>query len=528
MIWHRRLGHFYNTNIIKYLNLHNVKEPLCLDCRISKKKRTSHKGETPKAKQVLETIHSDIIGPINTSITGKRFILITMLKKYNNKSITTYCKNNGIIKIYSPPYNPENNGLVERFNQTIVSCAKTLLFWSKLSVNFWDFAVQYVTYLYNLVPHSSINNKIPNELFYNKKVNIKHIKVFGCITYYKNYNQNKTKLEPNPIKGIFLGFDERTYAYIIMDYQNYKLHRTVDIECVENEPANLSLSNNALTENDREYFFNYDFTNFKSANNNRTKLYIDCINNRIKNNNDDYELYELNNMFNKLMTMKNLISTSQNYSKLGNTSKSLDIKNTNTNHTNKEVSISNYKLIHNIKDFNNKQKFNTNNEYNNKNPIDIKTTDPLSYEEAISCPKSPYWKSAMDNEIMNLYDNHTFIYTKYVPSDGSIVPNGWVYTVKKDSDGRPIKYKARLVAKGYAQKYGLNYDKTYSPTLSIDGVKLIIALASMYNWDIQQLDIKAAYLNAYLDKPIYTPVPRGDRNFGKGYWLLKKALYGLK
>ena len=57
-------------------------------------------------------------------------------KEYKNKKVENYCKNNGIMKIYSPPYNPQNNGKVERFNYTIIDCAKTILNWSKLDIRF--------------------------------------------------------------------------------------------------------------------------------------------------------------------------------------------------------------------------------------------------------------------------------------------------------------------------------------------------------------------------------------------------------
>jgi len=84
------------------------------------------------------------------------------------------------------------------------------------------------------------------------------------------------------------------------------------------------------------------------------------------------------------------------------------------------------------------------------------------------------------------------------------------------------------VARGFKQRKGIDFDLTYSPTLNIDGLKLIIALASKFKWNMIQLDIKAAYLNAHLDKDIYTTIPPGDPNFEKGYWKLNKALYGLK
>jgi len=85
MLWHRRLGHFYHDNLNKYLKLHNVKLTKCLDCKIAKFTRNPHNNETPKATQPLEVIHSDIIGQIKASITGKKYIL-TFVDEYTRKS----------------------------------------------------------------------------------------------------------------------------------------------------------------------------------------------------------------------------------------------------------------------------------------------------------------------------------------------------------------------------------------------------------------------------------------------------------
>jgi len=341
--WHRRFGHYYIEDMNKYLDMHNIKDPLCIDCRIAKMKRKSHNKKTPKAKQILEVIHSDIIGPISDSFTGKRFIITfidefshkswiylmdnkkkaikTILsflkyinnlfdykkikvfksdnaKEYKNNEIIKYCEENGIQKIYSPPYNPENNGIAERFNQTLISCTKTLLYWSKLSENFWDYAIMYADYLYNKTPHQIARNNIPDETFYGYKVKLNHIRTFGCIKYYKDYSQNKNKVTKNSLKGIFLGFSELTNSYIVMDYKNYKIHNVSDIECLEDEPANLSLSNSVKNNNDYTPFFKFDFNFskieqlnkyfFTNFNNNPDNLNIQHNNNNVKNNNDSH------------------------------------------------------------------------------------------------------------------------------------------------------------------------------------------------------------------------------------------------
>ena len=122
-------------------------------------------------------------------------------KEYKNKRIFNFCKNKGIHKVFSIPYNPQINGLDERFNRTIVDCTRTLLFTSKLNTKFWDIAIKYATHLYDITPHFSINNRIPNKIFFNNDIDLSKIKVFGCSTYYKilittkflNSDQNQEK-----------------------------------------------------------------------------------------------------------------------------------------------------------------------------------------------------------------------------------------------------------------------------------------------------------------------------------------------
>ena len=80
-------------------------------------------------------------------------------KEYVNKKVEQFCRRNGIRKLYSPPYNPQNNRKSERFNYTLVSCAKTLLYWSKLDTKFWDYAVKYA----NLV-HPQLTTNLRTEI----------------------------------------------------------------------------------------------------------------------------------------------------------------------------------------------------------------------------------------------------------------------------------------------------------------------------------------------------------------------------
>jgi len=111
-----------------------------------------------------------------------------------------------------------------------------------------------------------------------------------------------------------------------------------------------------------------------------------------------------------------------------------------------------------------------------------------------------------------------------IPKNVHIIDTKWVFTEKNNN-----KKKARLVARGFQQIPGQDFIETYSSTIQADSLRLTVAIASLNEWSLKQLDIKAAYLNADLEEKIYLKIPLGDRNYNKNnYWLLKKALYGLK
>jgi hypothetical protein len=106
----------------------------------------------------------------------------------------------------------------------------------------------------------------------------------------------------------------------------------------------------------------------------------------------------------------------------------------------------------------------------------------------------------------------------------------WVYTVKYRADGSINRYKARLVAKGYTQTYGIEYLETFAPVAKMNTVRILLSLAANYGWDLQQFDVKNAFLHGELEEEIYIEVSPGYGNNLTAYTVckLKKALYGLK
>nr|GEV65551.1 uncharacterized mitochondrial protein AtMg00810-like [Tanacetum cinerariifolium] len=102
----------------------------------------------------------------------------------------------------------------------------------------------------------------------------------------------------------------------------------------------------------------------------------------------------------------------------------------------------------------------------------------------------------------------------------------WVFSVKMNPDGLIDRLKARLVAKGYAQTYGIDYSKTFSPVAKISSIRWFISLAATYDWALHQLDVKNALLHVDLEEEVYMEQPSGfvaQGEYGR-VCKLKKAL----
>ena len=109
----------------------------------------------------------------------------------------------------------------------------------------------------------------------------------------------------------------------------------------------------------------------------------------------------------------------------------------------------------------------------------------------------------------------------------------WVFKIKYDEKGRVTKFKARLVAQGFSQVYGVDYQKTFAPTVHRESLRMFLALMASYNLELHQMDVKAAYLSGELDhkgENIYMCVPKGVTVMDpdKMACRIVKGLYGLK
>jgi hypothetical protein len=142
---------------------------------------------------------------------------------------------------------------------------------------------------------------------------------------------------------------------------------------------------------------------------------------------------------------------------------------------------------------------------------------------------SKHWKEAMDVEYSALIKNGTWRLVP--PRKGiNIIDCKWVYKVKLKVDGTLDKHKAHLVAKGYKQRFGIDYEDTFSPVIKMPTIRTILSIAVSRGWSLRQLDVQNAFLHGNLEEEVYMCQSPGYENKGKPNFICKldKALYGLK
>ncbi|GJX79734.1 retrotransposon protein, putative, ty1-copia subclass [Tanacetum coccineum] len=101
---------------------------------------------------------------------------------------------------------------------------------------------------------------------------------------------------------------------------------------------------------------------------------------------------------------------------------------------------------------------------------------------------------------------------------------------KTDMDGAIHTYKARLLAKSFTKTYGVDYEENFSPVADIRAIRILIAIAAFYDYEVWQMDVKTAFLNGHLSEEVYKVQPEGLVNpkFLNRVCKLKRSIYGLK
>ena len=154
--------------------------------------------------------------------------------------------------------------------------------------------------------------------------------------------------------------------------------------------------------------------------------------------------------------------------------------------------------------------------------------EPATYGEAMVGPDSEKWLEAMKSEMGSMYENKVWT-LEVLPEGRKAIQNKWIFKRKTDADGNVTVYKARLVAKGFPQVQGVYYDETFSPVAMLKSVRIMLAIAAFFDYEIWQMDVKTAFLNGFLKEELYMMQPEGfvDPENADKVCKLQRSIYGL-
>nr|GFB66699.1 retrovirus-related Pol polyprotein from transposon TNT 1-94 [Tanacetum cinerariifolium] len=242
------------------------KEHLCPSCEQGKSKRASHLPKpVPNSRQRLHLLHMDLCGPMRiASINGKRYVLvivddysrytwvhflrskdealeviINFLKRitvllqspviiiktdnsaeFKNQMLIEYFDNVGISHQMSSVRTPQQNGVVERRNQTLVEAARTMLIFSRVPLFLWAEVIATACFTQNRSIIHRQFNKTPYELINGRKLNISFLHVLGALCYPKNDREDI---------GFFIGYSTDSCAYRVYNRRTKKIMETMNV-----------------------------------------------------------------------------------------------------------------------------------------------------------------------------------------------------------------------------------------------------------------------------------------------------------
>ena len=287
-LWHRRYGHLNEQSLRKLVQeeLVDIKfNPsmgigFCESCVKGKQCRSSFQASSTKTKAPLELVHSDVCGKMGSKSLGgaeyfltfvddfTHYIWVYPLKtkdqvferlqewktlvensskwklkvlrtdnggEYTSGRAEAYLRTSGVKHELTIPKTPQQNGVAERLNRTLVETARSMLLDAQLPQKFWAEAISTAAYLRNRAPTSTVEGKTPYQAWNGWKPKVKHLRVFGSDAFAHVPKDERGKLDSKSKKCILLGYGERRKGYRLFDPEKEKVIYSRDVTFHEEE-----------------------------------------------------------------------------------------------------------------------------------------------------------------------------------------------------------------------------------------------------------------------------------------------------
>ncbi|GJS71803.1 retrotransposon protein, putative, ty1-copia subclass [Tanacetum coccineum] len=306
-----------------------------------------------------------------------------------------HLKEHGIIAHHTPSYTPQNNGMLERRNRTLLDMVRSMMSQTTLPKSFWDYALETAARILNMVP--------------TKKALVK-----------RDTLTKPDKLDPRSFRCIFVGYPKETMGCSFYSPSENKVFVARNAEFFENDLIDLKASGSVE-----------DLKLIQEEDTNPS------VYTSLNHEEGDQESDETQSDINPIR------------------------RSTRIRHPTDRLCLYIDAEEHELGDLG----------------------EPANYRAALLDPESKKWLDAMNVEMQSIKDNDVWVLVE-LPSNAKTVGSKWLFKKKTDMDGTVYVFKARLVAKGFTQTYGVDYEETFSPVADIRAIRILIAIAAYYDYDI--------------------------------------------
>nr|GEW18185.1 hypothetical protein [Tanacetum cinerariifolium] len=410
--------------------------------------------------------------------------------EFKNKTLAKFFDEVGITQQFSAVRTPQQNGVIERRNRTLVEAARTMLTFANLPLFLWAEAVAIACFTQNRSIIHKRFDKTPYELMNKINPNIKFFRVFGCRCYLLNDYDDVGKLKAKGDIGVFFGYSK---SLLHLEFTTNEL-------IMKSSTTNVETNNVEIHSNEEEVFH------------------------------ESSELFQEESSFSSLnddghQSLEEVTDPSSNTQSISNNMvPNVDEASTSQNVFNECLEDAYFDastLFHdpsNVHTF--YQPYPHEKKWTKDHPLyKIIGNSKLSVRTRVQCKMSLINFARL--KVWRLVPR---------PKGKTIIKTKWIFKNKKDESNLVIRNKARLVAVGYSQQEGIVYDETFAPVARIEAIRLFLAYVAHKNFTVFQMDVKTTFLNGILKEEVYVGQPPGfvSTQYPDDVYALDKALYGLK
>ena len=405
-----------------------------------------------------------------------RVIRTDNARELNSSEINEFLLDNDIVREFTSPHSPQQNSIAESCFRRLYQIARQLIDRQQLSKDFFGFALIYAAEIWNHTIRFN-QRKTPYQLFFGKKPNLEHFRVFGCKCHVKRINPLKHQSRSET--GVFIGFPRGSKAWIVYLPSSNKIITSRNVTFEEDVSGAT-----VLTEGEQSN------TNSEISASPVTTLPTDQPTQPSSEQPTEQQTSQLTHQ-----SMEQLPEQPSDQAP--------EINQPNDNSLDQHFQTFTQRLAQ------------------LGYPVGTSEINHLTLEEALVSPEKEHWKEAMKKEVKTLEDMGAWEPVSEIPQGHTPIDTKWVLKKKTDGSGNLVRYKARLVARGFKAKKGTHYQSTFSPVLNFATLRTLLALAVLLGIVPMLADVTNAYIHAEVINLVYITLPWGQKA------RLLKALYGM-